>query len=104
MVTTLSPNARDTPTRPMPTWGKPAAITALPHPANVSQNVPIASAAYFFGSISGLPDLFLLVETSPAKGFRFPKIGVVRERQSCQFPWLYQPEKPVSQVDIVAFV
>ena len=26
----------------------PAAITALPQPANVSQNVPIASAAYFF--------------------------------------------------------
>ena len=30
----------------MPTSGNPAAITAEPHPANVSQNVPIASAAY----------------------------------------------------------
>ena len=26
----------------------PTAITALPQPAKVSQNVPIASAAYFF--------------------------------------------------------
>jgi hypothetical protein len=31
----------------MPTWGNAAAITALPQPAKVSQNVPIASAAYF---------------------------------------------------------
>jgi hypothetical protein len=31
----------------MPTCGNPAAMTALPHPANVSQKVPIASAAYF---------------------------------------------------------
>src|SRR5690348_2234659 len=51
MVTTLSPNVRATPTRPMPTCGKVAAITALPHPANVSQNVPINSAAYFLASM-----------------------------------------------------
>src|SRR5215475_13269119 len=56
MVTTLSPNVRDTPTRPMPTWGKPAAMTALPHPANVSQNVPINSAAYFLVSMGHLRD------------------------------------------------
>ena len=31
----------------MPTSGKPAASTALPQPAKVSQKVPIASAAYF---------------------------------------------------------
>src|SRR4029453_706692 len=55
MVTTLSPNARDTPTSPIPTCGKPAAMTALPHPANVSQNVPMASAAYFFPSMRCLP-------------------------------------------------
>lgn len=48
MVTTLSPNASDTPTRPMPTWGNPAAITALPQPAKVNQNVPIISARYLF--------------------------------------------------------
>jgi hypothetical protein len=30
-------------------------MTALPQPANVSQNVPIASAAYFFASISLSP-------------------------------------------------
>ena len=33
---------------PMPTSGNAEAITALPQPAKVSQNVPIASAAYFF--------------------------------------------------------
>ena len=55
MVTTLSPNARDTPTKPIPTCGKPAAMTALPHPAKVSQNVPIASAAYFLYSLARLP-------------------------------------------------
>src|SRR5215469_6515602 len=60
MVTTLSPNVRDTPTRPMPTCGKVAAITALPHPANVSQNVPISSAAYFRASIGSLRELLLL--------------------------------------------
>src|SRR5260370_30885538 len=48
MVTTLSPNASETPTNPMPTCGNAAAMTALPQPAKVSQNVPIASAAYFF--------------------------------------------------------
>src|SRR5882724_1859440 len=79
MVTTLSPNARDTPSRPIPTWGKPAAITALPHPANVSQNVPIASAAYFFASISPSLINFLSCrppEKSPAGGSRLPKPGV----------------------------
>src|SRR5258707_14156628 len=59
MVTTLSPNASDTPTRPIPTCGKPAAITALPHPANVSQKVPMASAAYFFLSMFRSPGLIL---------------------------------------------
>ena len=48
IVTTVRPKASDTPTRPIPTFGKPAAMTALPHPPKVSQNVPIASAAYFF--------------------------------------------------------
>jgi hypothetical protein len=30
---------------PIPTWGTPAAITALPQPPKVNQKVPIASAA-----------------------------------------------------------
>src|SRR5262245_41633269 len=55
MVTTLSPKVSDTPSRPIPTCGKPAAMTALPHPANVSQNVPINSAAYFRVSMKHLP-------------------------------------------------
>src|SRR5690348_393248 len=48
MVSTVRPKASETPTSPMPTCGKPAAITALPHPPKVSQNVPMASAASFF--------------------------------------------------------
>ena len=39
----------------MPTSGKPAAITALPHPANVSQKVPMPSAAHFFICMFKLP-------------------------------------------------
>jgi hypothetical protein len=46
MVRTVSPNASETPSRPMPTEGNEAARTALPHPAKVSQNVPTASAMY----------------------------------------------------------
>src|SRR6478672_114904 len=42
---TVRPNASDTPSRPMPTSGKAAASTALPHPPRTSQKVPIDSAA-----------------------------------------------------------
>src|SRR5215813_1186105 len=41
----------------MPTSGNAAASTALPHPANVSQNVPMASAAHLRISIEPLPGL-----------------------------------------------
>src|SRR6476619_6514909 len=44
MVSTVSPNAKLTPRNPMPSVGKPAASTALPQPANVSQKVPKNSA------------------------------------------------------------
>src|SRR5437868_3548692 len=54
IVTTLRPNANETPKSPIPTCGKAAARTALPQPANVSQNVPIASAVYFFAFIFSL--------------------------------------------------
>src|SRR3954451_23671928 len=47
MVRTVRPKASETPSNPIPTCGNPAAMTAEPHPANVSQNVPIASATYF---------------------------------------------------------
>jgi hypothetical protein len=47
IVTTERPNASDTPRSPMPTCGNPDAITALPQPAKVSQNVPMASAISF---------------------------------------------------------
>src|SRR5579872_740935 len=45
MVKTVSPKAKATPAKPMPTAGKPAAITAEPHPPKTSQNVPKNSAA-----------------------------------------------------------
>src|SRR5262245_17132108 len=44
MVSTVSPKAKLTPRNPMPSVGKPAASTALPQPANVSQKVPKNSA------------------------------------------------------------
>src|ERR1700744_5018623 len=88
MVTTLSPNVSDTPTRPMPTCGKVAAITALPHPANVSQNVPINSAAYFFVSIRVPP-----VSSPPLGNKISPKSseflnGVV---EVDEFHWIFGP-------------
>jgi hypothetical protein len=48
MVSTVKPNARDTPRRPMPTFGKAAAKTALPQPPRTNQKVPKNSALYFF--------------------------------------------------------
>ena len=45
IVSSVSPNANATPRNPIPVFGKPAASTALPHPPNTSQNVPINSAA-----------------------------------------------------------
>src|SRR5580704_16272050 len=44
MVSTVSPNARATPAKPIPRPGKAAASTALPHPPKTSQKVPINSA------------------------------------------------------------
>src|ERR1700730_3355903 len=44
MVRTVSPNAKATPTNPMPSCGKAAASTALPQPPNTSQKVPKNSA------------------------------------------------------------
>jgi hypothetical protein len=48
MVSTVSPKAKDTPNKPIPTFGKAAANTALPQPPKTSQNVPINSAAKRF--------------------------------------------------------
>jgi hypothetical protein len=45
IVSNVRPNANATPRRPTPTLGKPAEITAVPHPPKTSQNVPINSAA-----------------------------------------------------------
>src|SRR5215831_17443774 len=44
MVSTVSPKAKLTPRNPMPSVGKPAASTALPQPAKISQKVPKNSA------------------------------------------------------------
>src|SRR5882724_1393141 len=107
MVTTLSPNANDTPTRPIPTCGKAAAITALPQPANVSQNVPMASAAYFFVSMWHLP-YFQCPELSKTPGTalilapNYPNQGRTRAF-SPYFTALLGP-KVTPPVDICAFV
>lgn len=45
---TVSTNAKDTPSKPMPTCGKAGASTALPHPPNTNQNVPMLSASNRF--------------------------------------------------------
>src|SRR5579864_8039841 len=45
MVSKDKPNARETPSRPIPPFGEADARTALPQPPKTSQNVPINSAA-----------------------------------------------------------
>src|SRR3712207_4876833 len=74
MVSTLSPKASDTPSRPMPTSGKAAAITALPQPAKVSQNVPIASARHLC--------MVLLCMSSSCRSYAH--LLRERRRQSCR--------------------
>ena len=44
MVSTVSPKASATPSRPMPTCGNAAESTALPQPPKTSQKVPKNSA------------------------------------------------------------
>ncbi len=60
MVNTVKPNAKETPSNPMPTFEKEAARTALPQPPNTSQNVPINSAPNFFDNSTINTPLFLL--------------------------------------------
>src|SRR5882672_12067725 len=48
IVSTVSPNASETPSSPMPTFGNAAASTALPQPPRTSQKVPTNSATGFF--------------------------------------------------------
>src|SRR4051812_4734214 len=48
MVSTVRPKASATPSRPIPTSGKLAAMTALPQPAKVSQKVPMPSATHLW--------------------------------------------------------
>jgi hypothetical protein len=69
----------------MPTWGNAAAITALPQPAKVSQNVPIASAAHVLAFMT----FFLLSGENPdnqAKGHCWkPDFGQLIQGDSGQF-------------------
>src|SRR5215472_11554826 len=51
MVRTVRPKANPTPRNPMPRPGYAADSTALPHPPNTSQNVPIASATNFLPNV-----------------------------------------------------
>src|ERR1039457_661644 len=48
IVRTVRPNARATPRYPIPTFGMPAARTALPQPPKTSQKVPMNSAMALF--------------------------------------------------------
>ena len=65
IVTTVKPNARDTPRKPIPNWGKAPASTALPQPPKTGQNVPINSAhALFESDIWNLPELLCYVKCS----------------------------------------
>src|SRR5947207_3426110 len=76
IVSTVSPNASDTPSRPIPTLGNAADRTALPHPPNTSQNVPINSA------IDLLPKDMVtspsLADALTISGLRFIEIVVFR--------------------------
>src|ERR1700692_301815 len=98
MVTTLSPNANETPTNPIPTCGNAAAMTALPQPAKVSQNVPIASAAYFFA--------FMISSLCRPK----PRHGSLRGAEGLEPSFmrsdsgLFRYNSVVPQVDIAGFV
>src|SRR4051812_34680337 len=47
-VSTVKPNASETPTKPMPRFGNAAARTALPQPPRTSHNVPMNSADNLF--------------------------------------------------------
>ena len=47
IVSTVNPNAKETPRSPIPTAGKPAESTALPQPPRTSQKVPMNSAESF---------------------------------------------------------
>ena len=47
VVSTVKPEARDTPNSPILTWGKAAASTALPQPPNTNQKVQRNAAIAF---------------------------------------------------------
>src|SRR5688500_1785014 len=53
-LSTVRPNASDTPRSPIPTAGKAAASTALPHPPRTSQNVPRNSAESLENTVHSL--------------------------------------------------
>src|SRR5450631_1182371 len=58
IVSTVNPNARATPTHPMPSDGNAAASTALPHPPSTSHRVPMNSAVRRFDMGMELPPLY----------------------------------------------
>jgi hypothetical protein len=45
VVSTVSPKANETPTKPIPSAGNAAANTAAPQPPSTSHSVPMNSAA-----------------------------------------------------------
>src|SRR3954470_242825 len=83
MVNTVRPKASDTPMSPIPTLGKPAASTALPHPPKTSQKVPNTSAMSLRDNGMALDATSLQVQTVALSCTRDCAARVVVERSIC---------------------
>src|SRR3954454_3415516 len=99
MVMTVRPKASETPRRPIPTPGKAAARTALPHPPKTSQKVPMNSAAQRFEI--GTETLLHLNGRCPAEAHATTTGGHRYDRQkretsaSPTYPSSYLPVDPL---------
>src|SRR5690242_18611953 len=78
IVSTVRPKAKATPVKPMPSCGKAAASTALPHPPNVNQNVPKNSAPIRRDLSMGFLTFVVLDRGSLLKSVNGPQLKSVR--------------------------
>ena len=84
-------------------------MTALPHPANVSQNVPIASAAYFFVFMTRLSSVCVPGCSHPDQArarspYRLPGTNGCSAAEFQLILAISRPETCFPQVDICGFV
>jgi hypothetical protein len=87
----VSPKANETPSKPTPIWGKEAAMTAVPQPPKVSQNVPISSAAHFF-AISLLMRKSLRGARDPSRSSRASlSLALINVRSKLEFKLALTP-------------